>query len=451
MKTWLFNVWDTWRSSYWFVPTWFAMGAVFLSLTVPLLDAAIAKSGWSLPEWIRTTTPAARATLSAMAGAMVAVTGTVFSITIVTLSLASQQFGPRLLRRFMYDLPTQITLGVLLSTSLYCLLVLRIVEHDEGGPAAPHFSVLLAVIFSVLSMAMLIMFIHHVAMLIQAPHVVAAVAGDLDDAIDRLFPEQIGDAAGDEPRKNDEGRDQATRPGENGLVVRSTGDGYIQAIDEDGLMQFACERDLLLRLHSRPGNFIATGSPLADVCTFGEPFAEDSNADDLTATLNGTVILGIRRTPRQEVECAIEELVEVAVRALSPGINDPFTAMNCIDRLGAALGRLSERKLPTAYRCDDEGCLRMIVHPVSFANALDAAFNPIRQYGHNSVAVTIRLLEALASVAEHVQRDEDRDVVKLHAEMISRHTQSFSEEHDQVAVRQRLQRVYRLLGDAGIA
>ncbi len=272
------------------------------------------------------------------------------------------------------------------------------------------------------------------------------------DAIARLFPEEIGDAVRDEQRKNDHGRDQAARLGEDDyLVVRSTRDGYIQAIDEDGLMQLACERDLLLRLHSRPGNFIATGSPLADVWTCSEPSAEDSNADDLTATLNETVIVGIRRTPRQDVECAIEELVEIAVRALSPGINDPFTAMNCIDRLGTALGRLSERKLPTAYRCDDEGSLRIIVRTVSFANALDAAFNQIRQYGHSSVAVTIRLLEALASVAEHVQRDEDRDAVKLHAEMVSRHTESFWEEHDKKVVRERLQRVHSLLSDAGIA
>jgi uncharacterized membrane protein len=269
----------------------------------------------------------------------------------------------------------------------------------------------------------------------------------LDDAIARLFPEEIGDAVDDEQRNNDHGRDQAARLGENYPVVRSTQDGYIQAIDMDSLMRMACERDLLLRLRSRPGNFIASGSPLADVWTCGEPSAEDSNAGDLTATLNDTVIVGIRRTPRQDVECAIEELVEIAVRALSPGINDPFTAMNCIDRLGAALGRLSERKLPTAYRCDDEGSLRLIVRTVSFANALDAAFSQIRQYGHNSVAVTIRLLEALTSVAEHVQRDEDRYVVKLHAEMVSRHAESFSEEHDKGEIFERLQRVYSLLGD----
>jgi uncharacterized membrane protein len=421
------------------------VSAALLSLTVPLLDAAIATSGWSLPGWIRTTTPTARATLSAMVGAMVAVTGTVFSITIVTLSLTSQQFGPRLLRRFMYDLPTQVTLGVFLSTGLYCLLILRIVEHHDGGAAAPHLSVLLAVMLSVLSIAMLIVFIHHVAILIQAPHVVAAMARDLDDAIARLFPEEIGDAVRDEQHQNGDRRDQAGRLGENYLVVRSTRDGYIQAIDEDGLMQLARERDLVFRLRCRPGNFIAIGSPLADVWRCGDPSARESNTGDLTATLNETVIVGIQRTPRQDVECAIEELVEIAVRALSPGINDPFTAMNCIDRLGAALGRFAERKLPAAYCCDEEGRLRIIVGTVSFANALDASFDQIRQYGHNSVAVTIRLLEALASVAEHVQRDEDRAVVKLHAEMVSRHTESFSEEHDKRQMVERFQKVHRLL------
>lgn len=348
-------------------------------------------------------------------------------------------------------MPTQVTLGVFLSTGLYCLLVLRIVEHDEGGAAAPHFSVLLAVMLSVLSLAMLIGFIHHVAMLIQAPNVVAAVAGDLEDAITRIFPEELGDAEGDDHRNDDSGREHATRLGKNDLTVRSTRDGYIQAIDENGLIQLAHEHDLLLRLYSRPGNFIATGSPLADVWTCSKPSADESNADDLTMKLNEAVILGRRRTPRQDVECAIEELVEIAVRALSPGINDPFTAINCIDRLGATLGRLSERKLPTAYRCDDEGSLRLIVRTVSFANAVDAAFNQIRQHGRDSVAVTIRLLEALASIAEHVQRDEDREAVKLHAEMVARHVESFTEDHDKEEVLERLHRVHSLLGDAGIA
>ena len=130
--------------------------ALVLSVGLPRVDQSLADSNTKLPEWILTTTDTARATLSAMAGAMIAVTGTVFSITIVTLSLTSQQFGPRLLRRFMYDLITQVTLGVFLATGFYCLLMLRVVESDESAPSVPHLSVVTAVALAVLSMIMLI-------------------------------------------------------------------------------------------------------------------------------------------------------------------------------------------------------------------------------------------------------------------------------------------------------
>lgn len=278
---------------------------------------------------------------------------------------------------------------------------------------------------------MLIVFIQNVATLIQAPHVVAGVARDLDGAIERLFPELIGEPASDEELNDASARDMESNLGENCVVVGSAREGYIQAIDADGLMHLARERDLVLRLRSQPGDFISIGSPLADVWPAAEQPAAELSGADLAVPLSETFLVGIHRTPRQDVECMIDELVEVAVRALSPGINDPFTAMNCIDRLGAALGRVAERKLPSAYRGDDEGRLRVIARPVSFANVLDAAFDQIRQYGRDSVAVTIRLLEALESISAHVQRGEDREALKLRADMILRLAESFSEEHDQ--------------------
>lgn len=439
MKTYLLNLWDYVRTSYWFVPSLFASGAVLLSFLLPWLDRAAIDAELSLPRWMETTSETARATLTALAGAMVAVTGTVFSITIVTLSLTSQQFGPRLLRRFMYDLPTQVTLGVFLSTGFYCLLILRVVEHQNGVATVPHLAVLAAVALAVCSMAMLIVFIHHVAVLIQAPNVVAAVARDLDAAIVRLFPEKIGEPANEDFRRN--APDQESQLGDDFEIIRATCEGYIQAIDGDGLIHLASDLGLVFRLRSRPGDFISIGTPIADVWHLIESSEEESNQVDLAWRLNETIIVGTRRTPRQDVECAIDELVEVAVRALSPGVNDPFTAMNCIDHLGAALGRLAERKLPSAYRHDNEGRLRVIARPVSFGEVLDASLNQIRQYGRDSVAVVIRMLDALASIAEHIQRNEDRDAVKLHAEMIVRIGETFSEQHDQDAIRAGFERL----------
>jgi uncharacterized membrane protein len=447
MKTYLLNLWDALRASYWFVPSLFALSALFLSFALPVLDSVIANSTVRLPGWILTTTDTGRSTLSAMAGAVLTVTGTVFSITVVTLSLTSQQFGPRLLRRFMYDLATQVTLGVFLSTGLYCLLLLRAVEYQSDGTSVPHLSILAAVASCVVSMALLIFFIHHVAMLIQAPHVVAAVAHDLNDAINRLFPEEIGHPT-DREDLNHRGREQEERLGDNGIPLPSRHVGYVQAIDGEALENVARKHDCVITLHARPGDFVALDSPIADARFHEERDLEGSDREDLTTVLNDALIVGRRRTPRQDVECAVDELVEVAVRSLSAGINDPFTAVNCIDYLGSALSRLAQRKLPIAYRCDGEDRLRVIFNPVGFADVLDAAFNQIRQYGRDSVAVTIRLLEASAVIARQIQNGRDRDALLEHANMILRLSESFKEEHDRREVRERHDRVTELLNDS---
>lgn len=450
MNTRLWNIWDALRVSYWFVPALFALAAVILSMLAPTLDLWVDKSDIELPEWILTTTDTARSTLAAMAGAMMAVTGTVFSITIVTLSLASQQFGPRLLRRFMYDLPTQITLGVFLCAGFYCMFTLRAIEQHEEHLSVPHLAVVLGVILTASGMAALIFYIHHVAMLIQAPHVVAAVSQDLDDAVERLFPAKIGETPEQESRQQAAARIQADQLSGEPLIILASCEGYIQAIDEHGLMGVATKYNGVLKLCRRPGNFITTGSPIMEVWP-QQPTSISQNSDgdnsaksqstgetkSWTSLINETFITGPRRTPRQDVECAVDELVEVAVRSLSPGINDPFTAISCIDRLGAVLGRLAERELPSVYRCDDNARLRVIAMPVTFPEVLDSAFNQIRQYSRQSVAVTIRLLEALASINEHATRESDLRAISRHAKMIVQHAKDLSEDDDRDDIRDR--------------
>lgn len=436
MKTYLLNVWDSLRSSYWFVPSLFVIGAIALSVVLPMVDRQLSVWQVSVPESIPTTTEAARATLSLIASAMLSITGTVFSITVVTLSLASQQFGPRLLRRFMYDLITQATLGTFLSTGFYCLLILRLVEEHDEKLTAVDFSVFAAVLFAFFSMVMLIVFIHNIAMLIQAPQVVAAVSADLNASIDRLYPEKIGRPNPHESQNGPSSEGQEKTPDcENGSVLLATQEGYIQAVDGAGLLRLAQEHDLVIRLHRRPGDFLAVGTRLAHVLALAETPSDDDVAKRLGDQLNDCVIVGVRRTPRQDVECAVSELVEVAVRALSPGINDPFTAINCIDRLGASLGRLAERQEPPSNRYDESGRLRVIAKGASFGDVLDASFNQIRQYARDSVAVTIRLLDTLTAIAEHLQRPEDRQAVLRHAEMVLHVGEAFPEENDREDVR----------------
>lgn len=435
MNTYIAHLWDTLRSSFWFVPTVLGVAAVVGSVLMPALDEQIPEE---LLSWCATTPQAARSTLSAIAAAMMTVAGTVFSITVVTLSLTSQQFGPRLLRTFMLDFPTQLTIGTFLSTGVYCLLILRVVE-DQEGIRVPHLSVTSAVGLSVLSMGLLIYFVHHVAILIQAPQIVVAVAQDLDDSIERLFPERIGQEDQNEragPAAVDE---QRQRLGNDFRLVASRREGYIQAIDASGLMSFAEQSDVCIELLRRPGHYISKGEPLAHVWR-GEAVSDE----DCSFALNEVLIVGARRTPRQDVECAIEELVEVAVRSLSPGINDPFTAVNCVDHLGSTLGRLAERKIPSELRYDDSGTLRVIARVVTFPDALAAAFNQIRQYGSNSPAVLIRLLEVFESVMSRSLRDKDRSAVLEHADMVLRAAErSFPEKADLAAARERHKRLRR--------
>lgn len=455
MNTRLWNIWDALRTSYWFVPALFAVAAGMLSVLAPMTDHWVAESNWNLPDWIRTTTDTARSTLAAMAGAMMAVTGTVFSITIVTLSLASQQFGPRLLRRFMYDLPTQITLGVFLCSGFYCLFMLRAIEQHDGRLSVPHLSVLLGVLLTAMGMAALIFYIHHVAMLIQAPHVVAAVAEDLDESIQRLFPEKIGESFSEDDDFPHEASSFMEQLGTADFLIRSENDGYIQAIDGIGLLALAEKYDLILRMNARPGDFVSIDAPLIEVWSMPDSdtsvakvknssrlgIISESDLQELSHRANESIICGPRRTPRQDVECALDELVEVAVRSLSPGINDPFTAMSCIDRLGATLGRLAERKLPSACRRDEHGRLRVIAEPVSFPRVLDSAFHQIRQYSQESVAVTIRILEALSSIWNHTHRSADRQAIIRHANLVADHARARFCPADQSDVLDRFHRI----------
>jgi hypothetical protein len=179
-------------------------------------------------------------------------------------------------------------------------------------------------------------------------------------------------------------------------------------------MQLATEHDLILRVTPRPGYFVIQGSALAAAWP-GERVDER-----LAEKIHDAFIVGAGRTLTQDVEFAVDQLVEVAVRALSPGVNDPFTAMTCVDRLGEALCQLAERTLPSPSRYDADGRLRVVVHPTTFTGVTDAAFNQIRQYGRGSAAVTIRLLEAIAGVAARASGEEDRAALLQQARMIKR-------------------------------
>ena len=216
----------------------------------------------------------------------------------------------------------------------------------------------------------------------------------------------------------------------------------MEAVDSDSLMRIAREKDLLIRINFRPGEFIVEGSDL--VLIWPRQIIDQSLID----SINTAIILSSERTESQDILFSVHQLVEIAVRALSPGINDPFTAMTCLDHLGAALSRLAQRKIPSPYRYDDEGRLRVIAKGAAFADVADTAFTPIRQYGRSSALVTIRLLTTLGVVAQHVQREEDRQALVRHALMIERASRdALAEQVERDAVEEGYWSVLKLLGE----
>ena len=404
--------WEYLRGTYWAVPSAMSVAAVLLSIGMIQLDQAATPKLLDQLSWVYTGGPeGARAVLSTIAASMITVAGVTFSITIVALTLASQQFGPRLLRNFLRDLGNQVVLGAFVATFLYCLLVLRTVRGSDDAEFVPHLAVTVGVTLAMLSLGVLIFFIHHVATSIQASRIIANVAEDLEGAIDRLFPQAIGEdaASADAPRASTEEPTQLHRA----RAVTAKRTGYVQAIDADRLMSLACEHDLVVRVRARPGSFVRRGGVLLTVA----PAPSQGDRDD--KTFHDVFVIGSDRTGTQDVTFFIDQLVELAVRALSPGINDPGTARLCIDRLEQALCQLSGREIPSAERCDDEGRVRLLAYPVTFRDVVECAFDEIARYGRTSASITCRLLEAVRNVGSCVKREGHRSALLHEATVVA--------------------------------
>ncbi len=373
MKARLLNLWDSFRSSFWFVPVLMTSAAFALAITMPQLDIELRWIFGEQGRWIRMTPSSAQATLSSIAGAMVTSGGVVFSITIAALSVATSQFGSRLIRNFRNDSMTHVTLGAFVATSLYCLIVLATIR-DTDDFQVPQLSVYLGILFAIICLSMLIFFVHNTAVSIQASSVIGISASELNQAIDRIFPERIGDDAPPQQQSPDTIQEQIEMLGSNSQVVEARSEGFLQAIDAEGLMQLAVVHELTLEVLCQPGEFLTLDLPIV------KAWPGDELSSAIAHEIAAAFITGAYRTPRQDVIYAIDELVEVGVRALSPGINDPFTAMSCVERLAAALGRLAGREMPAPFRYDDEKQLRVIARPMTFAQAMHTAFDQIRQH-----------------------------------------------------------------------
>ncbi len=429
--------WEELRTTLWVIPSIFVVVAVLLFIVTFEIDIAAYHGRLTLPVWIRTgSADAERQVLIAIAAAVITVIGVVFSITILALTLASQQFGPRMMRNFVRDIGNQVTLGIFVGTFVYSVLALGSI-NSVNGTFVPHLSTSVAEALLLVDLGVLIYFIHHIAKSIQLPEVIAGIASDLIDSIDAEFPDAVGVAA--EPavpaRAGKSVPELLKLIDERGAAVPSQVSGYIQYVGYSQLIGIATRTDSVIRLEHRPGHYLATGRPLAIVWPRGA-------APEVALALSKAHVTGPHRTLVQDPVFAIDQLVEIAIRALSAAVNDTFTALTCIDWLSAGLGRVSGRVLDEGVYRDAAGNVRLIEFDPSYARMVNRAFDKIRQSARGMPAVLIRLIDSLGSIMLDTTSAEQRDVLRRQADMVLRLSEeTVTEPNDLEEIRFRYQRL----------
>jgi uncharacterized membrane protein len=312
---------------------------------------------------------------------------------------------------------------------VYAVLVLVSVGPGSRGEFVPHISVTLTLLLVVVDLAVLIFFIDHIAKSIQLPQVIASIARDLSNAI----AGEVAAAARAEhvPERGPSVTDLSFRLSESGGVVPATSSGYLQFVRYDTLIAIASRRSAVIRLLHRPGHFLVQGHPLAIVLP-----AEA--APEVARSLERAHATGSFRTLTQDLSFAIDQMVEIGIRALSPAVNDTFTALTCVDWLGESLCRIAADWSPTTIHRDGDGRVRVITPEISFVRLLERSFEKIRQASRGMPAVMIRQLDALAKVVEYATTSEQCDAVVRQAKMIARaNAESVPDENDRADVDRR--------------
>lgn len=410
MRARLLQAWGALRESYWFLPAVFSAGAILLAAGLIAVDAAYGP--WDL-AWLPGSSPdGARAVLSTVAGSLITVSGVAISVTLVALSTTSSAFGPRILTLFLRDRGVQSALGVFAASFLYCLVVLLFVrsplETADATPFVPQLALLVGFATGLTSIGAFLFLVHHVAQMLHVDNVVARAGADLLEGIEELIARR-----GREGIEPIDSEPEVAR-GTEGASVRAARDGYLQVVDEDSLVELASRWSRIVVLEVRRGEFVTRGRVIARVWP-GDALAED----DLDAVRSGFA-WGHRRNHDQEVRFQVDQIVQIAARALSPGINDPFTAMSCIDWLEAALRRFTEIP-PARWVCRlADGEPRLYRPATTFADLLEASVGQLVPYASGDINAARHLARAIDRLTEGCGRADARSLLGERADQLLR-------------------------------
>jgi uncharacterized membrane protein len=378
------------RTNLWLVPVIETVAVVVLFALTYTVDRAAYDGLIRLPSWVLSgTSDVARVLLATVAASIITVVGIVFSITIVALTLASTQFGPRMLRNFVRDPGTQLCLGTFVASFCYAMITLVSVGGGPHGDFVPHLSITMTLVLTLFDVAVLIYFLNHIASMIQLPVVIANIAAGLKVEIAAL---DRGNSFGVGAARGPTHEELLAHLADSGASIRTPRSGYLQVIRHDILVKIAAEADAVVQLPNRPGHFMVAGQVIAWVWP---PEAAGSVAERLALGH----VTGAYRTLPQDISFGFDQLVEIALRALSPAVNDTFTGMTCVDWIADCLCLISTWR-PQRIRRDEEGNIRVIAYQPDFERLVERTFDTIRQAAVGMPAIMIRQLEALAKIIE---------------------------------------------------
>lgn len=404
----LSQTWESLRSSFWFIPALMVLGALVLAFTLIGVDQMLGRS--ALQRWpllFGAGVDGSRGVLAAIAGSMITVAGVTFSVTVVALSLAASQYSSRVLRNFMRDRANQTVLGTFVAVFAYCLIVLRAIRGGETDVFVPDIAVLVGVVLALISIGFLIYFIHHIASSIQAVSIIAAATREALHAIDRLFPAELGEGAEEHQPPND----MALPCGRQWYAVTARRNGYLQSINSEAVLSFARSYETVVRMERAIGEYVVKRTPLASVAWSAPP------DEEMAAGLNRVFSLNLQRSVHQDASFGIQQIVDIALKGLSPGVNDTTTAIISIDHLSAILSRAATRRIENPYRGTD-GEVRVISRGPTFQTLVSNALEQVRRSAAGNTAAILRIFDAIGTVAAVTRHPGRRQVLREQVDLI---------------------------------
>ncbi|HEX8265515.1 MAG TPA: DUF2254 domain-containing protein [Pyrinomonadaceae bacterium] len=407
--------WANLRASLWFVPGLMLTFALGLAIGLIEIDSNV-KSEWlaDFPRLFGLGADGSRGMLTAIASSMLTVAALAFSLTLNSVAQASAQFTPRIFRNFMRDRANQFVLGYFVSVFAFCLVVLRTIRGGDELKFIPSLAVMTGLVLALGGILVLIFFIHHIADSLQITTILDNITDETKESVKNLFPEELGKEA------TERGKASAWRAEDvkNWIKISAREAGYVQSVDSNGLLEYAADNNLLIRMRLGIGQFAAGGATLAEI-------APDTEMANRIAALEPEKIeeiydffsLDRHRTIEQDAGFGIRQIVDIALKALSPGVNDTTTAVNCIDNLGEIVGEIVRRRLPEKVR-SKHGVPRVIIVAPDFNDYVETAFDQIRASGKANRAIFERLLATLTFLAERANTESQLATLRKQVELI---------------------------------